>query len=64
MERVVRIFDRFEDADAAEAASYAALSSTERLDVLLDLIARYRESLGEAAARFERVHRVVELSRG
>jgi hypothetical protein len=63
VDRVVRIFDRFEDADAADAAHYAALSPAERLDVLLDMIARYRESLGGAATRFERVHRVVELSR-
>jgi hypothetical protein len=37
VERVVRIFDRFEDADTAEAANYAALSPAERVDILLDL---------------------------
>jgi hypothetical protein len=64
MDRTVRTFDSFEAADRADADQYAALSPAERVDILLDLIARYRESLGEAAERFERVHRVVELSRG
>ena len=62
VERVVRRFDSFEDAEQAEAEYYAGLSPTERLEILLDLIARYRESLGEAAERFERVHRIIELS--
>jgi hypothetical protein len=64
VDRVVRTFDSFDAADRAEAEQYAALSPGERLDILLDLITRYRESLGEAAEGFERVHRIVELSEG
>jgi hypothetical protein len=64
MEKVVAIFSSFEEADRAEDAYYSSLTPSERLDLLLDLVARYRESLGEAAERFERVHRIAELSRG
>jgi len=63
MERVVAVFDSFEDADRADVEYYATLRPEERLDILLDLIARHRESLGEAAQGFERVHRVTELAR-
>ena len=62
MERTIRHFKSFAEAEEQEHAEYAALSPGERLDILLELIARYRESLGEAAEGFERVHRVVELS--
>jgi hypothetical protein len=57
------VFSSFEEADRADVEYYAALSPEERLSVLLDLVSRYRESLGEAAEGFERVHRVVELAR-
>ena len=58
------MFRTFEDADRADDAYYAALKPQERLEILLDLVAAYRESTGEASARFERVCRVTELSRG
>ena len=64
MERTVVAFNSPEDADRADAAYYASLTAQQRLDLLLDLVASYRESLGEAASRFERVYRVTELSRG
>jgi hypothetical protein len=63
MERVVRIFESHAEAAEADRAFYRSLSPQQRLDLQLDLIARYREGLGEAAARFERVCRVVSLSR-
>lgn len=63
MERTVRVFHSFEDAERADEEYYAALKPKECLDILLELVARYRESLGDAAAGFERVHRVVDLSR-
>ncbi len=63
MEKVVAVFNSFEEAEQAEDAYYASLSPSERLDLLLDLVARYRESLGEAAEGFARVHHVTELSR-
>jgi hypothetical protein len=62
MEREIRVFRTFADADQAEDAYHASLSPQERVDLLLDLIARYQESLGEAASRLERVGRVVPLA--
>ena len=61
MKRVVRTFDSFADAERAEDAYYAALSPAERVAILLKIVAAYREGLGEAAAGFARVHRVVDL---
>jgi hypothetical protein len=64
MDRGVRVFRSFHEADRADEEYYASLSAEERLDILLEIIERYRSSLGEAADRFERVHCVVELARG
>lgn len=61
--RTLQTFSSFEEADAADRCHYASLTPQQRLDILLELTARYRESFGEAAQRFERVYRVVELSR-
>jgi hypothetical protein len=63
MDRVVQTFRSFEDADRADDQFYAELTPEERLDILLELVERHRSALGEAADRFERVHRIVELSR-
>lgn len=62
MDRVVQIFQSFEDADQADDQFYAELAPEDRLAMLLELIERQRSALGEAASRFERVHHVVELS--
>ena len=62
MERIVKVHDSFAAAERADDEYYASLSPEERVDILLDLIAQYRESLGEAASRLERVCRVVDLS--
>ena len=62
MERVVQIFGSFEEAEKADDQFYADLTPEERLDILLELVERQRSTLGEAASRFERVHRIVELS--
>ena len=62
MQRIVQRFASHAEADLAERRYYASLPPQERVDLLLDLIRRYRESQGESAQRFERVHRVVELS--
>jgi hypothetical protein len=64
MDRVAQVFDSFDKADRADDEYYAGLTPEERLDILLEMIERYRSSLGAAAERFERVHRIVELSRG
>lgn len=63
MDKVLQIFHSFADAERADEEYYASLPPQQRVDILLDLVARYRESLGDAAARFERVYRVTELSR-
>ena len=62
MRDVLRVFSSFREAEQADRAFYASLSPQERLDLLLDLVARQRESMGEATQRLERVYRVVELS--
>lgn len=62
MDRVVQIFRSFEEADEADDQFYADLTPEERLDMLLELVERHRRTLGEAASRLERVHRITELS--
>jgi hypothetical protein len=62
MREPVRIFDSFEAADQADDEHYRSLTPGERVDILLALITSHREALGDAAARLERVHRVVDLS--
>ena len=62
MRDVLRVFSSFREAEEADRALYASLSPQERLEMLLDLVARQRESMGEATQRLERVYRVVELS--
>ena len=62
MNQVVQIFGSFEEADRADDQFYADLRPEERLDMLLELVERHRSALGETAGRFERVHRIAELS--
>ena len=64
MERVAQVFRSFEEADEADHRFYASLTPEKRLDLLLELVERYRGDLGEAAERLERVHRITELTRG
>lgn len=62
MDRVVRTFRSFEDADEADDEFYADLTPNERLDILLTLVERQRSVLGKAANRLERVHCIIELT--
>jgi hypothetical protein len=62
MERRVRVFHSFEDAERAEDEYYAALTPQQRVDLLIELIAAWTETLGGASEGLARVHRVVELS--
>jgi hypothetical protein len=62
MERTLRVFNSPAEAERADDLYYASLTADERVDVLLELVARYSESSGETTARFERVCRVIELS--
>jgi len=63
MERAVRKFNSHAESAAADRAYYRQLSSRARLDILLELVARYREEFGEAAEGFARVYRVVQRPR-
>ena len=57
MDRVVTIFESHADAERADRTALAAMTPEARLDLLLEMVRRYREGLGEAASRFERVCR-------
>jgi len=62
VEKNARVFASFEDDDAADALDDAALSSEERLNILIEL--RDRRHPDAAEQRLARVSRVVELERG
>ena len=62
MERVVRKFDSHAEAAKADRAYARSLTPEQRLDILFELVARYREEHG-CSERLERVYRIVELSR-
>jgi methylmalonyl-CoA mutase N-terminal domain/subunit len=59
VEQVVHKFAMFEEAEEADRAYYRALTPAERLSIMIDLI--YPEGGDAAAARFERVYRIVKL---
>jgi hypothetical protein len=63
MERIARKFDTFAESEQADRHYYLGLTPQERLDILLELIARYRDTQDEAARRFARVYRIVERPR-
>jgi hypothetical protein len=62
VERVVQIFDSFEEAEQADRAYYRSLSPQQRLEILFELISRYRGSDSADQQRLARVHRVIELA--
>jgi hypothetical protein len=62
MERVLRTFDKFGDAEKADDEFYASLTPQERLDILLEIVNQELEISGEAAKGLERIYRVIELS--
>ncbi|MGD0772238.1 MAG: hypothetical protein ABSC05_05385 [Candidatus Solibacter sp.] len=61
MEKRATVFASFEEADEADARSDAAMSSEERLKILIEL--RDRRHPDAAEQRLARVSRVVELER-
>ncbi len=61
MEKTVRKFDSFEEADRADAAEDAAMSPEERLRILIAL--RDMRHPDAAQQRLARICRVVELER-
>lgn len=62
MEKVVRIFNSFEEADAAELDDYRRYTPEERVEILLEM-RRWMAPNDESAERLERVLRVTEFSR-
>ena len=61
VEKVVRIFARFEEADAADALSRAQMTPQERVGIFFEL--RERAHPDAFKQRFARVYRVLELER-
>ena len=45
MEKIFKIFDSHEAADRAEREDYASMRPQERLEILLELVRRYRQSV-------------------
>ncbi len=61
VEKTVKVFASFEDADAADARNDAVMSPEERLNAVIEL--RDRRHPDAAEQRLARVSRVVELER-
>ena len=56
VEKTIRIFSSFEDADATDARDDAAMSAAERLNVLIDLRdRRHPDAVEQGLARVARV---------
>ena len=60
MEKVVRKFGSFAEAEKADREYYRSLTGQQRLDILLELIASVQDTDGEAAKGFERVYRIIK----
>jgi hypothetical protein len=63
MEKVVRIFASFEEADEADRQAYDRMSPQERIEMLLALRRMMVKEGDESAERLERVLTVVEFPR-
>lgn len=59
MERIVRVFDSFEEADKADVLFRAGLTPAQRVDMFFEIRERARNDAAEP--RLERVCRVLEL---
>ena len=58
MEKVVRKFASFEEADKADDAYYASLTNQQCLDIMVELVGRVQRAAG---GRLERVCRIIKL---
>ena len=61
MDKTVRKFKTFEEADQAEREYYRSLSPEERLRILLELV---QQANDDTSKGFERVYRIVKLPGG
>jgi uncharacterized protein YdeI (YjbR/CyaY-like superfamily) len=59
VEKTVRIFHSFAEADQAEAQYYRSLTPEQRLEILFDLV--QSQMPDETEQRLERVYRVIKL---
>ena len=64
MERVVRIFHSFEEAEAAEEEYWRHLPGHKKLEVLEVIRANYWALRNEAPGRLQRVYRIIKRSSG
>ena len=62
MDRVIRKFDSHQDAERADREYYLSLTPTQRVDIVLELMARQRDRIGATGKGLERVCRIVKLS--
>ena len=62
MEKTIRVFDSFEEAEAADKEYYRSLSPAERVEILLILREQYSPYDDELTQGFERVYRIIEFS--
>ena len=61
MEKVVRKFRSFREADEADLQFYRSLSGNERVNILLELV--QQATADETTEGFKRVYRIVKLPR-
>ena len=61
MEKKVQKFSSFNEAEKAEREYYRSLTPQQRIEILLELIVRYRRN-DESAERLERVYRITKLA--
>jgi hypothetical protein len=63
MNKTVVKFNSFADAQRADRRYYLSLTPQQRLDILLELVARHRDTHDNAAEGLARVCRVVKRPR-
>ena len=61
VEKVLRVYHSFEEAERADLESYALMTPTERLNIVIELWNRRHPDA--AQQRLARVYRIVELER-
>ena len=62
MEKTVRFFKSFADAEAADKDFYRSLTPAQRLEILLLLRKRYQPQEDESRGRLKRVCRIIKRS--
>ena len=64
MEKIVRVFASFAEAERADDAYFASLTPAQRIDHLLQICGTAWGDADGPAARLERVCRVIDRTRG